>query len=193
MFPRMIAAVLAAFFAITAMAPAHASHKDRTVCQKAAPLRAKVVKKFTVRKAGRDICKYGMLITKGERKGETRPTTYKERDRYRDTLKRLLAPPPALLARTAVPPAQAPAGTYSASVAAPAGGTLDAIARCESGGNPRAVDSSGTYRGKYQFDMQTWASVGGSGDPAAASEAEQDRRAAMLYARSGSSPWPVCG
>ena len=70
---------------------------------------------------------------------------------------------------------------------------LAAIAACESGGNPRAVDPSGTYRGKYQFDLQTWASVGGSGDPAAAPEAEQDRRAAMLYARAGASPWPVCG
>src|SRR3712207_4837045 len=70
---------------------------------------------------------------------------------------------------------------------------LAAIAACESGGDPRAVSADGTYRGKYQFDVQTWASVGGSGDPAAAPEAEQDRRAAILYARAGSSPWPVCG
>ena len=35
--------------------------------------------------------------------------------------------------------------------------------------------------------------MGGSGDPAAAPEAEQDMRAAMLYAQAGSSPWPVCG
>jgi soluble lytic murein transglycosylase-like protein len=72
-------------------------------------------------------------------------------------------------------------------------GTLDAIAACESGGDPTAVSSDGTYRGKYQFDYGTWESVGGSGDPAAASEAEQDYRAALLYAQSGSSPWPVCG
>jgi len=71
--------------------------------------------------------------------------------------------------------------------------TLDAIAACESGGDPTAVDASGTYHGKYQFDLQTWASVGGSGDPAAAPEAEQDYRAALLMSRSGSSPWPVCG
>ena len=70
---------------------------------------------------------------------------------------------------------------------------LAAIAACESGGDPTAVDASGTYRGKYQFDLQTWASVGGSGDPAAAPEAEQDRRAAILYARAGATPWPVCG
>ena len=70
---------------------------------------------------------------------------------------------------------------------------LEAIAACESGGDPTAVSADGTYRGKYQFDYGTWASVGGSGDPAAAPEAEQDRRAAMLYARAGASPWPVCG
>jgi hypothetical protein len=72
-------------------------------------------------------------------------------------------------------------------------GTLEAIASCESGGDPRVVSSDGSYRGKYQFDYGTWESVGGHGDPAAASEAEQDYRAALLYSRSGSSPWPVCG
>jgi hypothetical protein len=71
--------------------------------------------------------------------------------------------------------------------------TLDAIGACESGGDPTAVSSDGSYRGKYQFDYGTWESVGGSGDPAAASEQEQDYRAALLYAQSGSSPWPVCG
>lgn len=71
--------------------------------------------------------------------------------------------------------------------------TLDTIAACESGGDPTAISSGGTYRGKFQFDYGTWASVGGSGDPAAAPEAEQDYRAALLYSQSGSSPWPVCG
>jgi len=71
--------------------------------------------------------------------------------------------------------------------------TLNAIASCESGGDPTAVSSDGSYRGKYQFDYGTWESVGGHGDPAAAPEAEQDYRAALLYTRSGSSPWPICG
>jgi soluble lytic murein transglycosylase-like protein len=71
--------------------------------------------------------------------------------------------------------------------------TLESIASCESGGNPAAVSSDGSYRGKYQFDYGTWESMGGSGDPAAAPESEQDYRAALLYAASGSSPWPVCG
>lgn len=71
--------------------------------------------------------------------------------------------------------------------------TLEAIAACESGGDPTAVSADGTYRGKYQFHPSTWASVGGSGDPAAASEAEQDYRAALLLSQSGAGHWPVCG
>jgi hypothetical protein len=70
---------------------------------------------------------------------------------------------------------------------------LEAIAQCESGGNPQAVGGGGAYRGKYQFSTGAWAAVGGQGDPAAAPEAEQDRRAAMLYARSGAGQWPHCG
>ena len=84
---------------------------------------------------------------------------------------------------------------YEASAGSVAGvslSTLNSIAACESGGDPTAVNAAGYY-GKYQFDMGTWASVGGSGNPAEASEAEQDYRAALLYSRAGSSPWPVCG
>ncbi len=70
---------------------------------------------------------------------------------------------------------------------------LQAIARCESGGDPRAISAGGSYRGKYQFSYSTWRSVGGTGDPARASEAEQDRRAAKLYRTGGPGHWPVCG
>jgi hypothetical protein len=44
----------------------------------------------------------------------------------------------------------------------------------------------------FQFSQDTWNSVGGRGDPATASVAEQVRRAAMLLARSGPGQWPVC-
>ena len=67
------------------------------------------------------------------------------------------------------------------------------LAQCESGGNPRAVDPSGTYYGLYQFDQSTWNSVGGSGSPIDASSAEQTKRAQILYSRVGASAWPVCG
>jgi len=70
---------------------------------------------------------------------------------------------------------------------------LQRIAQCESGGNPHAIDASGTYRGKYQFDLQTWHANGGSGDPATAPEAQQDRMAMKLYQSRGTQPWPVCG
>jgi hypothetical protein len=69
---------------------------------------------------------------------------------------------------------------------------LHSIAQCESGGDPRAVSPGGTYRGKYQFDRQTWASYGPPGDPARASEREQDRRALALYKARGTAPWPHC-
>jgi hypothetical protein len=64
---------------------------------------------------------------------------------------------------------------------------------CESGGNYQVVDPSGTYFGAYQFDLSTWASVGGSGNPADASPAEQDYRAWLLYQQRGNAPWPYCG
>lgn len=70
---------------------------------------------------------------------------------------------------------------------------LDTIAQCESGGNPRAISPDGTYRGKYQFDRSTWAAYGPAGDPARASEREQDRRALALYKARGTAPWPNCG
>jgi peptidoglycan hydrolase-like protein with peptidoglycan-binding domain len=76
--------------------------------------------------------------------------------------------------------------------AAAAGSQLEQIAACESGGDPTAVSADGTYRGKYQFTTETWRQMGGSGDPAAAPEAEQDRRAAMLLEQAGPGSWPVC-
>jgi hypothetical protein len=70
---------------------------------------------------------------------------------------------------------------------------LEAIAQCESGGDPTAVSADGMYHGKYQFSVDTWAAMGGSGLPSQAPESEQDMRAAMLYEQSGPGQWPVCG
>ena len=64
---------------------------------------------------------------------------------------------------------------------------------CESSDNYQALSRTGKYRGAFQFDFATWESVGGSGDPAAASPSEQEARARELYARRGHDPWPVCG
>jgi hypothetical protein len=76
--------------------------------------------------------------------------------------------------------------------ASTSGSALDRIAACESGGDPTAVSADGRYHGKYQFSLATWRQVGGSGDPADAPEAEQDRRAAMLLEQAGPESWPSC-
>ncbi|MFI1167060.1 ubiquitin-like domain-containing protein [Streptomyces sp. NPDC020801] len=67
------------------------------------------------------------------------------------------------------------------------------LAECESGGRADAVDPSGTYGGLYQFDTDTWHSLGGTGRPQDASAEEQTYRAKKLYVRRGTSPWPHCG
>jgi hypothetical protein len=92
-------------------------------------------------------------------------------------------------ARRARIEARAQARVAAAATASPA---LEAIAACESGGNPQTDTGNGFY-GKYQFTLDTWQAVGGSGSPAQASEAEQDRRAAALLAQAGPGQWPVCG
>ncbi|MFN0155037.1 MAG: transglycosylase family protein [Gaiella sp.] len=70
--------------------------------------------------------------------------------------------------------------------------TLDRIAACESGGDPKALSRTGVYRGKYQFHIDTWRRLGGKGDPIEASEAEQDYRALLLLRQSGTAPWGAC-
>lgn len=89
------------------------------------------------------------------------------------------------------PSGGAPAGMGNPTAAEIA--TLAKIRRCESGGNYSILSPSGRYRGAYQFDKPTWRSVGGTGDPAAASPAEQDYRALLLLRSRGTRPWPHCG
>jgi uncharacterized protein YabE (DUF348 family) len=71
----------------------------------------------------------------------------------------------------------------------------DGLAYCESTNNPHAVNNpSGflsTY-GLFQFDLPTWASVGGSGNPGDATPEEQLMRAKLLYQSRGLEPW-LCG
>jgi hypothetical protein len=99
----------------------------------------------------------------------------------------------AALGVSAAPKAKEADDSSAAASSGDAAATLQRIAQCESGGNPSAVSADGTYRGKYQFDRETWRALGGSGDPADAPEAEQDRIAAALLAQRGTAPWPVCG
>ena len=69
---------------------------------------------------------------------------------------------------------------------------LAKVRQCESGGDYTIVSSTGRYRGAYQFSVETWRGVGGTGDPAAASPAEQDARALALLRLQGKRAWPVC-
>jgi uncharacterized protein YabE (DUF348 family) len=95
----------------------------------------------------------------------------------------------------ATPPVdeQVTVGTKDKPTATPSADGLNwaALAKCESGGNPRAVNPAGYY-GLYQFSLSTWHGVGGSGNPIDASADEQTARAQTLYARSGAGQWG-CG
>jgi uncharacterized protein YabE (DUF348 family) len=88
---------------------------------------------------------------------------------------------------------QATVGTKPKPTVAPTADGLNwtALAKCESGGNPKAVNPAGYY-GLYQFSLSTWRSVGGSGNPTDASPAEQTARAQTLYAKGGAGQWG-CG
>ncbi|WP_237534252.1 resuscitation-promoting factor [Streptomyces sp. SID3343] len=68
-----------------------------------------------------------------------------------------------------------------------------ALAQCEAGGRANVVDASGTYHGLYQFDAQTWQSMGGKGVASTAPASEQTYRAKLMFVQRGSSPWPLCG
>jgi uncharacterized protein YabE (DUF348 family) len=86
-------------------------------------------------------------------------------------------------------------GPQPSGVGAAARLNWSALAKCESGGNPRAVNPAGYY-GLYQFNRQSWATVGGSGLPSQASAAEQTYRAQLLYNRVNGrwqGQWPNCG
>lgn len=80
------------------------------------------------------------------------------------------------------------------------GGTADTLnwaglAKCESGGRPNAVNPAGYY-GLYQFSLQTWGSVGGTGLPSNAPAGEQTYRAKLLYNKVNGrwqGQWPNCG
>ena len=131
------------------------------------------------------------LVTRVDGAVESRIVTAEER----------LAEPTPRIVAVGTKPAPAPAPRSSSSTSSgprqSTGGAdslnWPALARCESGGNPRAVSPTGKYRGLYQFSIATWNSVGGSGDPAAASPDEQTYRAKLLYNRSGAGQWPHCG
>jgi uncharacterized protein YabE (DUF348 family) len=131
------------------------------------------------------------VVVRAGRQG-TRRVTYALRtvngvkQRPRPVRSEVLREPETQLVKTGTKP-------LPGSVAGAEGLDWGALAQCESGGRPRAMDPSGTYGGLYQFDRRTWRSVGGTGRPQDASPAEQTYRAKKLYVRRGAAPWPHCG
>lgn len=76
----------------------------------------------------------------------------------------------------------------------PSGDVFYRLAMCETGGtmNQRATSPSGRYLGFFQFSLETWAGVGGTGDPRDFDYATQLGFAKKLQARSGWGQWPHC-
>jgi len=65
------------------------------------------------------------------------------------------------------------------------------LAKCESGGNPATNTGNGFY-GMYQFTLETWQSLGGTGYPHEADAATQTEMAKKLQAKAGWGQWPGC-
>lgn len=103
----------------------------------------------------------------------------------------VLVPP--FIPQPAAPPPPPPPPPLAATPPRPAAAvaTGDVWARLRACESP--TNGGTRYRGYYQFSASTWASVGGTGDPAAASLEEQTARAQTLAARSDPyHQWPVC-
>ncbi len=71
------------------------------------------------------------------------------------------------------------------------GGTWDALAQCESGGN-WATNTGNGYTGGLQFSPTTWAAYGGTGSAADASREQQIAVAEQVQASQGWGAWPSC-
>lgn len=155
--------------------------------KKSSTLAAGQTKLISAGKPGRRKATYSVLLANGKEVGRTLVS---------ETV--LTAPVNKVVAvgTKPVPAADSGGSAGSGSNGGNVGGEVDslnwaALARCESGGNPRAVNPAGYY-GLYQFSPSTWRSVGGSGNPIDATPDEQTYRAKLLYQRSGAGQWG-CG
>lgn len=155
--------------------------------KKTATLAVGQTKQISAGKQGKRTARYSVLLANGKEVGRTLVSAIV-----------LKAPVDKVVAVGAKP---APTGgsdgaAAGGNVGGNVGGGADALnwsalARCESGGNPRAVNPAGYY-GLYQFSLSTWRSVGGSGNPINAAPAEQTYRAKLLYKKAGAGQWG-CG
>lgn len=115
-------------------------------------------------------------------------TYQKEQERLRSESEKAKLKPATLVSSS---PAAAPQRAVSGSVQASGDGVWDRLAQCEAGGRWNASTGNGYYGG-LQFNLSTYHSNGGTGNPANASREEQIRVAKNLHAKRGFSPWPGC-
>ena len=93
-------------------------------------------------------------------------------------------------------PSQSAGGSASGGSTGATGGEVGddvwaKLARCESGGNPATNTGNGFY-GMYQFTLETWQALGGTGYPHEADAATQTAMAKKLQAQAGWGQWPGC-
>lgn len=75
---------------------------------------------------------------------------------------------------------------------------INSTSTCESGNDPEAHSSSGSYHGKGQFSLSTWGSLETADryavhDPHTTYVLIQDRGMVELLERSSDEQWPTCG
>lgn len=95
----------------------------------------------------------------------------------------------ALLAAAGVQLAMMTTVASTSAAADPAAGDWARLRQCEASGRYDIVSANGRYYGAYQFNLDTWRSVGGTGLPHRAAPSEQDFRALYLYRMRGWQPW----
>lgn len=149
--------------------------------------RVKVIKRYGVQAAGRDIVKYGVVFVTADHREAARRPKLRELRAYSSQLRRLVAP--AVYYRTtAVAPSQAPAGTLTA--AHQPTGLAGCIVQAESGGDPTAVN--GQYHGIAQWSAEAWARHGGhkyASDPLGATYDQQVEILANGLSKFGCRDW----
>lgn len=195
---RAVVKPLATMIAIAAVsAPGTALAQERAVAERSAAagerpqaneraalereyrqVREKVVKRFGLRKAGRDLVRDGVE----ERDGDERKARKAEVLESIELMRGWLAP-----GETATrAPSEAVSGATTAAAGAPT-----SVIECESGGDYGAVNPAGYY-GAYQFDQGTWDAYAPEGyagtNPAGAPPAVQDAAAAAVPYDA----WPNC-
>ena len=179
-------AMIAVMVMLVGTAPTASAH-HRTVTVKSGDTLSEIANRIDSpgdwrRLAGRNRLRDPDWITVGQRL----TVPHRNRDRDGKLLPRYPNYPAASRSRSAMGGGSRMAGMYN---------HLDwrALAHCESTNRATAHNPSGAYHGFFQFDLQTWRSVGMSGDPHNYGWDIQLEGAKRLYHQRGRSPWPHCG